>query len=226
MHLEWNQRWQGKVSSSAAHYSTKSNLWLGLFITVRCIWNKSAFIQSRWAANQEWRSLFRHSDHSSWIRLSTFSRQNNISYPSSCFSMALVTESWRGSWSLSLSGCASATRSLEVNINQSIKRGPKWPTATHARGFRWCRPTKGVVSRSTAESDPNGQSGSEVNLFPICHASAFIAGWAVPSFIWYLANWQHDCVSHLEAVLPTSYCMVSGHPKTVTPRLQWLWFFH
>ena len=26
-----------------------------------------------------------------------------------------------------------------------------------------------------AESDPNGQSGSEVNLFPICHASAFIA---------------------------------------------------
>ena len=144
--------------------------------------------------------------------------------------MTLVTESWGGSWSLS--GCASTippspTRSLEVNINQSIKRGPKWPTATHARGFRWCRSTKGVVSRSMAESDPNGQSGSEVNLFPICHASAFIAGRAVPSFIWYLANWQHDFVSHLEALLLTSYCLASsGHPKTVTLRLQWLWFFH
>ena len=118
--------------------------------------------------------------------------------------MALVTESWRGSWSLPLWLCINhpSTRSLEVNINQSIKRGPKWPTATHARGFRWCRSTKGVVSRSTAESDPNGQSGSEVNLFPICHASAFIAGWAVPSFIWYLANWQRVtwkpyCLHHI-----------------------------
>ena len=63
-----------------------------------------------------------------------------------------------------------------------------------------CRLSKWVGSHSVAKSDWNGQSGSEVNLFPICHASAFIASWhgrVIPSFIWYLANGQHES---LEAV--------------------------